>query len=384
MRKTGYRNCLAAMAALSTFVTAGCSLAGLSGAAAYNGAGPVVRLTEHVPPAALVMVADRTVSGANLARTVAATAQPSEYLDILAPGTPPVPVLAAQAPEPVTVVAPGRPGAPGRGASSYQSAVYREQVERWNTQVTADRRAVTIHTAAATATWADGLHVPRTVRGGEGNLADETATAASAVAGLAEAAAHFGSRCVVVLYTASLSGSLSAGELSGDDVIVVTPFVPAVTAVSAAQAELLGAGAARAAVLGPDVTPAQVDHLITVGLSRQAVTETLSDPALFPNDSAALLPGATRVLTALLALLRQPGATAVVNGYASTTGSASRNDSLSRDRAAAVAAFFEAHGVSPSALLVAGHGASDLMAPGPSAANRRVVVVIDESAGHVS
>jgi outer membrane protein OmpA-like peptidoglycan-associated protein len=44
-----------------------------------------------------------------------------------------------------------------------------------------------------------------------------------------------------------------------------------------------------------------------------------------------------------------------------------------------VAAFFEAHGVPPSALVVVGHGATDLVAPGPSAANRRVVVVIDES-----
>ena len=198
------------------------------------------------------------------------------------------------------------------------------------------------------------------------------------MAGLAEAGSHVGSRCVVVLYAASLSGSPSAGRLSGNNVIVITPVVPTAAAVSAAQAELLGAGASRAAVLGPEATPAQVYHLITAGLSQQAVTGTLSGQALFPNDSTALLPGATHVLAPLLALLRRPGATAVVNGYASATGSMSRNNTLSQARAAAVAAFFEAHGVSPSALLVAGHGATDLVAPGPSAANRRVVVVIDE------
>lgn len=60
---------------------------------------------------------------------------------------------------------------------------------------------------------------------------------------------------------------------------------------------------------------------------------------------------------------------AALSGTAANTGS---------DPLVAVAAFFEAHGVSPSALLVAGHGATDLVAPGPSAANRRVVVVIDE------
>lgn len=379
MRKTGYRNCLAAAAAVSTFVTAGCGLVAASGTAADNGSGPSARLTEHVPPAALVMVAGPTVSGANLARTVVATAQPSEYLDILTPGTPPAPVITAQAPGPVTVVAPGRPAGPGPDASSYQSAVHRMQVERWNAEVTADRRAVTTRTTAATAAWSHSLRIPLTVRGSDGNLAGGTATAASVVAGLAEAGSHIGSRCVVVLYAASLSGSPSAGQLSGDDVIVITPVVPTAAAVSAAQAELLGAGAARAAVLGPEATPAQVDHLITAGLSQQAVTETLSGPALFPNDSTALLPGATHVLTPLLALLRRPGATAVVNGYASATGSMSRNNSLSQARAAAVAAFFEAHGVSPSALLVVGHGATDLVAPGPSAANRRVVVVIDES-----
>ena len=379
MRKTGYWNCLAAAAAVSTLVTAGCGLAAFSGTAAENGSVSPVRLTEHVPPAALVMVAGPAVSGVDLARTVVATAQPSEYLDILIPGTPPAPVITAQAPGPVTVVAPGRPAAPGPDASSYQSAVYRKQVARWNAEVTADRRAVTTRTTAAIAAWSHSLHIPRAVRGGDVSLAGETATAASVVAGLAEAGSHVGARCVVVLYAASLSGTLSAGQLSGDDVIVVTPIVPTAAAVSAAQAELLGAGAARAAVLGAEATPAQAYHLISAGLSQQAMTETLSGPALFPNDSTVLLPGASHVLTPLLDLLRRPGATAVINGYASTTGSMSRNDSLSQARAAAVAAFFEAHGVSPSALLAVGHGATDLVAPGPSAANRRVVVVIDDS-----
>ena len=379
MRKTGYRNCLAAAAGASTFVTAGCGLAALSGAAADNGSASPARLTEHVPAVALVMVAGPMVTGANLARTVIATAQPSEYLDILTPGTPPDAVVSAQAPGPVTVAAPGRPAAPGPDASSYQSAVYRKQVERWNAEVAAGRRAVTARTAAATAAWSHGLRIPRTIRGGDVDLAGETAAAASVVAGLAEAGSHVGARCVVVLYAASLGGSLSAGQLSGDDVIVITPGVPTAAAVSAAQAELLGAGAARAAVLGAEATQAQADHLITAGLNQQAVTETLSGPALFPNDSAALLPGASHVLTPLLALLRRPGATAVVNGYASATGNVNRNNSLSQARAAAVAAFFEAHGVPPSALVVVGHGAADLVAPGPSAANRRVVVVIDES-----
>jgi outer membrane protein OmpA-like peptidoglycan-associated protein len=42
-----------------------------------------------------------------------------------------------------------------------------------------------------------------------------------------------------------------------------------------------------------------------------------------------------------------------------------------------VAAFLEAHGVPRPHLLIAGHGATDLVAPGSSRDNRRVVVVIE-------
>ena len=48
------------------------------------------------------------------------------------------------------------------------------------------------------------------------------------------------------------------------------------------------------------------------------------------------------------------------------------NFRLSYARAAAVAGFLEAHGIPASSLIVVGHGASNLVAPGPSAANHRV------------
>lgn len=94
------RAAAAALIALIAFVTAGCGLADLSGAAVNHSPGPAVRLTEHVPAAALVIVADRTVTGTDLSRTVAATAQPNEYLDILRPGAQPGPVMAAESPSP--------------------------------------------------------------------------------------------------------------------------------------------------------------------------------------------------------------------------------------------------------------------------------------------
>jgi outer membrane protein OmpA-like peptidoglycan-associated protein len=87
------------------------------------------------------------------------------------------------------------------------------------------------------------------------------------------------------------------------------------------------------------------------------------------------------VLTPLLALLRRPGVSAVINGYASTPGSARRNYRLSLARAVAVARFFEARGIPAASLLPVGQGASSLAGPGPSGANRRVVITIEEPSG---
>jgi len=150
--------------------------------------------------------------------------------------------------------------------------------------------------------------------------------------------------------------------------------------VSTAQSSLLAAGATRATILGPEATPAQLSRIVTLGLSQKVITETLSGAALFANDSARLAPSAVRVLTPLIAPLREAGAAAVINGYASTPGSRETNYLLSYARAEAVAAFLEARGIPASSLDIIGHGATGLVASGPSAANRRVVVVIEEPA----
>ena len=102
---------------------------------------------------------------------------------------------------------------------------------------------------------------------------------------------------------------------------------------------------------------------------------------LFGNGSYALEPAATFVLTGLLPRLRQPGATAVISGFASTPGTAEGNYTLSYQRAAVVAQFFESTGIAASSMIIVGHGATDLVGSGASAANRRVLVVIEEPAG---
>jgi len=160
-------------------------------------------------------------------------------------------------------------------------------------------------------------------------------------------------------------------------VLVITPFTPTGAQASAAQADLLAAGAAQAAVAGPEVTQEQIDALVAAGLSQDGQHDTVSAPVLFANDSSALSGRAVGVLSALLPRLREAGVTAVINGFASMTGSAAANYTLSYQRAAAVATFFESRNVPASALIIVGHGVSDPVAPGSSGDNRRVTVVIE-------
>jgi len=115
-----------------------------------------------------------------------------------------------------------------------------------------------------------------------------------------------------------------------------------------------------------------------VGPAQGAPGEVLSAPVLFGNNSYALGPAAISSLKRLLPRLREPGVTVVINGYASTPGAAAANYILSYQRATAVARWLEANGVPESALIIVGHGASDVTGSGASGANRRVLVVIEE------
>ena len=330
-------------------------------------------------------VVDSAAVGPALPRFVAATARPDEDLDILHAGPRPETLVASVSPASVQVVVPGKPVPPGSGATAYQWAVYRERLKSWDGEILAGKQEVVTRTQAATAAWARRLGITAKVTGlpkaggDPGSMADECKLAAGAMAGLDEAAVgQFGSRRVILLYAANLGGIPQTAELAGDDVIVVTSFLPSAAVASTAQAKLLAAGAARATVLGPEATAAQLAQLATEGLSEKAVSETLSGSVLFAEHSAVLLPGAGRVLTPLLAPLRRPGATGVINGYAFADGDAQRDYNLSHAQAVAVAAFLEARGVPASSLVVVGHGASHLVAPAPAGAESRVVVVIED------
>ena len=379
------RSYLAAGAVAIVAATAGCGSVLGAPAGAPATTAPMT-VTEQVAPSLLVVVPGPGGMGQLLSQVVTATARPREDLEVLEAGQRGRALIASESPRPASMVVPGKPEPPGPGASSYQQARYQENLTHWREQVAAGKRLVATRTRAADAAWIRTLRLQAAVAGSPSspataNLPGECAIAANAVSGLIDQAGkRFGASRVVLLFVTNLSGMPPAGELDGDDVVVITSYLPTAAAASAAQVNLLNAGAARAAVLGPEITAAQVDQLVSEGLGQHAVTEDLSGRALFANDSSALLPTATPVLAPLVAELRRAGATGVVNGYASAPGSALHNQVLSQDRAAAVAAFLEARGVPRSSLLVIGHGATDLIAPSSSGDNRRVVVVIEEPA----
>ena len=367
-------------------VVAGCAPLGIGGPAARPSTGAPVAITGQAAPSALVAVLNGDASGSSLAGLVTATARPREDLTVLQAGTPPRSVLSSTAPAPPVVTVAGRPAAPGKGATSYQFAQYANRLKRWRAAVTTGRQAEVARTRDTLSGWLRGLGL----RARAGRLADppapasglaaEAAAAVSALTGLEEEAGNvFGSRRVLVLYTSNLAGRPPAGQLDGDTVLVVTPFLPTAAAASAAQADLLASGAAEAAVVGPEVTGAQLAALVSATLSQGARHDFVSGPVLFANASAALSSKTVAQLTALLPRLRRAGVTAVINGFASTPGSAEMNYTLSYRRAAAVAAFFQAHDVPAASLIIVGHGAVDPIASGGSGLNRRVTVVIEST-----
>lgn len=362
----------------------------------FSGAGPQLDgaatgapVAQDVPASMLLMVTSGPSAGSAVSALAAATARPNEDLRIMTVGPTARTVIVADSPPPLTIAATAAPAAPRAGATPYQLAQYARKQKAWLATRTTEIAAEATQTSGRVSAWVSGLSIAEKVGqlgdppADEGSLAAESAVAASAQTGLAEVSGNaFGSRKVVVLYCTSLGGGLPAGELTGDDVIVVTTYLPSATDASAAQAALLEAGAAQAAVTGPLVTSGQLAALASAGLAGGAGRgEPVSKPVLFGNGSDTLSGAAVSTLAELLPELMEPGATAVINGFASTPGTTEGNYLLSYQRASAAAAWYEAHGVAASSLIIVGHGAADPVGAGDSAANRRVLVVVQEADG---
>jgi len=368
----------------------GCSLSSVGGPPGGPAASSRVTITQDVAPSALLAVIPGPAFGAALSALVASTVRPKEDIRLLQAGAPDKTIVASDSPAPTQVVMPGRPTAPGSGATAYQSAQYTKRLKTWRAERATDGQVEVEQTREKVSRWLGSLGIRQKISrladppGEAGSLAVESAVAASALADLVQQAGGvFGSHRVIVLFCNDLTGggAVPAGELTGDDVVVVTGNLPTAAAASAAQADLLEAGAAQAAVAGPEVTAAQLAALVSADLSQRTGGDLVSAPVLFANGSYALSAAAVRELSGLLPRLREPGATAVINGFASTPGTAQANYILSYQRATAVADFFESNGIPAASLIIVGHGATDLAGSGASGANRRVLVVIDEVSG---
>lgn len=385
MENLSYRIGGLGFVACAAVLLAGCGLAGMGGTAGGHPTGPPVTITQATAPSVLLAVTAGRRSGPALAGLVATTARPNEDLSILQAATPARTIVASDSPAPAEMAIPGPPVAPTGGQTAYQSAQYAKKLKDWRIEKADAAQANATRTRERVSAWVSSLKVAQRVsrladpRGDQGGLAAESADAASALVELdGEAGNLYGGRRVIVLFTTGLSGALPAGELTGDDVIAVTGSLPTSAAASAAQAELLGAGAAQAAVIGPEVTAAQFAALVSAGLSQGATRDAVSTPVLFANDSAALDATATGQLTQLIGRLRESGVTLVINGYASTSGTTQANYALSYQRATKVAGFLESHGIPDSSLIIVGHGATNAFDSGAPGANRRVLVVIEK------
>ena len=374
----------AGVACLAT-LAAGCGISSLTNVPGKAASGTALHLTEHVSSSVLIAVVNGADADQSLGTLLAATALPREDVAVVRPGVSPRTVVASTSPAPVTVVAPGRPDSPGSSATSYLKAGYNTRLKHWRAEFVADKKAVVTRTQQVVSAWEHSLALPQRLNqsddGPAASLVQECSVASSVLTGLEQDSRNFGPRRVLLLYTASLAGLLPPGELTGDEVIVVSGALPTAAATSAAQANLLAAGAAQAAVLGPETTNAQLAALVTADLGQARSRDAVSAPILFANNSSALPPAAMHALAKLVPALLRPGATAVISGFASTPGTAHANYLLSYARAAVAARYLESRNVPASALIIVGHGASDLTGPGASGANRRVLVVVQQPAG---
>ena len=97
---------------------------------------------------------------------------------------------------------------------------------------------------------------------------------------------------MIVLFCDDLSGALPAGELTGDDVIVVTSYLPTAADGQRGPGRPAGGrgGAGRRGRAGGDRRPAR-----RAGLGRpeprRGPSDSVSAPVLFGNDSYALSRG---------------------------------------------------------------------------------------------
>lgn len=111
------------------------------------------------------------------------------------------------------------------------------------------------------------------------------------------------------------------------------------------------------------------------------VVADLADDVLFDPGRGALLPAASDQLDQVLQLVNQASGQVVVDGYTDVGGDETANLELSQLRCTSIQTWLLQHGVSPSRIVVQGHGSSAARFANPMTdeehqANRRVEITI--------
>jgi OOP family OmpA-OmpF porin len=195
---------------------------------------------------------------------------------------------------------------------------------------------------------------------------------------------------IAPLLALPLGAALLAG-CARSDMVVVLPesdgHVGAVVVQSGDGKIVLDKAYAAAAPgpLGGAMKPAETDaqevnRIFGSALAAQPIPPK-SFTLYFENDSDVLVPESRADFEGVFAdIAQRKAAEIVITGHTDTMGTPDYNDSLSLDRAKAVAHLFTERGVPPQSVTTAGRGRRDLLVPTgdqvPEPRNRRVVITV--------
>lgn len=125
---------------------------------------------------------------------------------------------------------------------------------------------------------------------------------------------------------------------------------------------------------------------VSVERRGDTIVLNMQDDVLFPAGASALEPRANEVIRAVAIVLKKYRDTSVnVNGFSDTSGPRDKNETLSRQRAAAVADALARNGVEQRRLNIRGFGETNLKVPTADgiveARNRRVEILLQPTNG---
>jgi outer membrane protein OmpA-like peptidoglycan-associated protein len=362
-----------------------------AGCARQTGGDPQLRLPADRPSALVIVGPQSALALGPIPAAISGSARSGEHVEIVDPADP-KPVLASSvAPMPPSMPGPVPPTRPGAGATKYLVDQYRAQYQKYEQRLATDWSTLEQEQSSRLRSWSDSIEADVSRAPADGGQA------ASALAGLPQAEAFFGSldqagvglstRKVLVLVgtpaTSATVTPLPPSSMAGVTVILAN-FTGGQTTEAEWQADFLQAGANRAVVLSP-ATQSELAPVMAQGLDGERgpapaeVRFALNDATLSPAAKAEL----NRVAGWLTA--RCQDAPLTILGFADPLGSPARNIQLAQQRAMITMAYLAGRGVNSARMFAAGYGtilpAAPSNAQGAQPLDRRAVIVIDPVAG---